>query len=100
LNEGFSLEQYRRQTGLEWTSIEHQILKAQERGLLEARDTASETAEAISTAAGRLPGLRPTDRAGWRPTDRAGWRPTDRAGWRPTELGRRFLNDLQLSFLA
>jgi len=22
------------------------------------------------------------------------------AGWRPTELGRRFLNDLQLSFLA
>jgi oxygen-independent coproporphyrinogen-3 oxidase len=92
LNEGFSLEQYRRQTGLEWTSIEHQILKAQERGLLEARDTANETAEAISTAAGRLPGLRPTDRAGWRPTDRA--------GWRPTELGRRFLNDLQLSFLA
>ncbi len=70
LNEGFSLHDYRRQTGLEWESIEHKIKEAEGRGLLE-----------------------PT-------VDLPGWRPTDLPGWRPTDLGRRFLNDLQLSFLA
>jgi oxygen-independent coproporphyrinogen-3 oxidase len=68
LNEGFLLQDYRRQTGLEWPSIEHKIMEAEQRGLLEPQPP--------------------------------GWRPTDRPGWRPTELGRRFLNDLQLSFLA
>ncbi len=78
LNEGFSLHDYRRQTGLEWESIEHKIIEAEGRGLLE-----------------------PTvDLPGWKPTDLPGWKPTDQSGWRPTELGRRFLNDLQLSFLA
>jgi oxygen-independent coproporphyrinogen-3 oxidase len=60
LNEGFSLHEYERQTGLEWASIEHKIAAAMDRGLLEAREQ----------------------------------------GWKPTDLGRRFLNDLLLSFLA
>ncbi len=60
LNEGFSLHEYERQTGLEWASIEHKIAAAMDRGLLEARAQ----------------------------------------GWKPTDLGRRFLNDLLLGFLA
>jgi oxygen-independent coproporphyrinogen-3 oxidase len=72
LKEGFSLQDYQRQTGLDWASIEHKIAQAQGRGLIEA------------TSGGPPPG----------------WRPTDAPGWRPTELGRRFLNDLLLSFLA
>jgi oxygen-independent coproporphyrinogen-3 oxidase len=88
LNEGFSLQDYQRQTGLDWASIEHKIAQAQGRGLIEA------------TSGGPPPGWRPTDAPGWRPTDAPGWRPTDAPGWRPTELGRRFLNDLLLSFLA
>jgi putative oxygen-independent coproporphyrinogen III oxidase len=60
LNEGFTLRDYRRQTGLEMDSVEVKIAQAERRGLL---------------------------------TGRTG-------GWRPTELGRRFLNDLQASFLA
>jgi len=60
LNEGFTLNDYRRQTGLEMESLEVKIGQAERRGLL---------------------------------TRRTG-------GWRPTELGRRFLNDLQASFLA
>ncbi len=63
LNEGFSLHEYERQTGLEWASIEHKIAAAMDRGLLEAR------------------ALGPP-------------------GWKPTDLGRRFLNELLLSFLA
>jgi putative oxygen-independent coproporphyrinogen III oxidase len=60
LNEGFSVGDYRRGTGLELASVEPRLAKALERGLLETRGD----------------------------------------GWCPTELGRRFLNDLQLSFLA
>jgi putative oxygen-independent coproporphyrinogen III oxidase len=60
LNEGFSLEDYRRGTGLELDSVADRLAKAEERGLL----------------AGSAD------------------------GWLPTELGRRFLNDLQASFLA
>jgi putative oxygen-independent coproporphyrinogen III oxidase len=60
LNEGFSLEDYRRQTGLELDSVADRLVKAEQRGLLMSRGD----------------------------------------GWCPTELGRRFLNDLQASFLA
>jgi oxygen-independent coproporphyrinogen-3 oxidase len=60
LNEGFSLDDYRRATGLAMTSVEAKLAAAERRGLLEPR---------------------------------AG-------GWQATEMGRRFLNDLQLSFLA
>jgi putative oxygen-independent coproporphyrinogen III oxidase len=60
LNEGFTVGDYRRQTGLEMDSVEAKLVAGQERGLL----------------------TRWAD------------------GWRPTELGRRFLNDLQASFLA
>ncbi len=84
LNEGFSVDDYQRQTGLEWASIEHKIVHARERGLLELA----------------APGWRPTDLPGWKPTDLPGWKPTDLPGWKPTDLGRRFLNELLLSFLA
>jgi putative oxygen-independent coproporphyrinogen III oxidase len=60
LNEGFTVDDYRRRTGLEMDSVAPKLAYAQGRGLLESRED----------------------------------------GWRPTELGRRFLNDLQLSFLA
>jgi putative oxygen-independent coproporphyrinogen III oxidase len=60
LNEGFSVDDYRRRTGLEMNSVAPRLANAQGRGLLESRED----------------------------------------GWRPTELGRRFLNDLQASFLA
>jgi putative oxygen-independent coproporphyrinogen III oxidase len=60
LNEGFSVGDYRRRTGLEMDSVAPRLVDAERRGLLESRED----------------------------------------GWRPTELGRRFLNDLQLSFLA
>jgi oxygen-independent coproporphyrinogen-3 oxidase len=60
LNEGFSVGDYRRRTGLEMNSVAPRLADAEERGLLESRED----------------------------------------GWRPTELGRRFLNDLQASFLA
>jgi putative oxygen-independent coproporphyrinogen III oxidase len=60
LNEGFCVDDYRRQTGLEMDSVAPRLANAQERGLMESRED----------------------------------------GWRPTELGRRFLNDLQASFLA
>jgi putative oxygen-independent coproporphyrinogen III oxidase len=60
LNEGFSVDDYRRRTGLEMNSVAPRLALACERGLLESRED----------------------------------------GWRPTELGRRFLNDLQLRFLA
>ena len=60
LNEGFSVGDYRRRTGLEMNSVAPRLASACERGLLENRED----------------------------------------GWRPTELGRRFLNDLQASFLA
>ncbi|MEP6545894.1 MAG: radical SAM family heme chaperone HemW [Gammaproteobacteria bacterium] len=59
LNEGFSLRDYQRQTGLPMETIEVKLGTAAQRGLVAAR----------------------------------------REGWRPTELGRRFLNDLQSSFL-
>jgi oxygen-independent coproporphyrinogen-3 oxidase len=60
LNEGFTVHDYRRRTGLDMDSVEARLVEAQGRGLLAGR-----------------------------------------AGvWRPTELGRRFLNDLQASFLA
>jgi putative oxygen-independent coproporphyrinogen III oxidase len=60
LNEGFTIRDYRRRTGLEMASVEARLAEGQARGLLTSRaDT-----------------------------------------WRPTELGRRFLNDLQGSFLA
>jgi putative oxygen-independent coproporphyrinogen III oxidase len=60
LNEGFTVSDYRRQTGLEMDSLEVKIAQAERRGLLASRT----------------------------------------GGWCPTELGRRFLNDLQASFLA
>jgi putative oxygen-independent coproporphyrinogen III oxidase len=60
LNEGFTLRDYRRRTGLEMDSVEGKIAQAERRGLLAAQS----------------------------------------GGWCPTELGRRFLNDLQASFLA
>jgi coproporphyrinogen III oxidase-like Fe-S oxidoreductase len=59
LNEGFSMRDYRRRTGLEMSSIEGKLAAAEQRGLITARAD----------------------------------------GWQPTELGRRFLNDLQASFL-
>ncbi len=61
LNEGFTSQDYRRQTGLGIESVAAKLGAAEEHGLME-----------------KSPG----------------------AGWRPTELGRRFLNDLQASFLA
>jgi oxygen-independent coproporphyrinogen-3 oxidase len=60
LNEGFTVRDYRRRTGLEMPSVEVQLAAAQARGLLTSRADV----------------------------------------WHPTELGRRFLNDLQASFLA
>jgi putative oxygen-independent coproporphyrinogen III oxidase len=60
LNEGFTVHDYRRQTGLEIESVLTELAEAERRGLL------AQEADA----------------------------------WRPTELGRRFLNDLQASFLA
>ena len=60
LNEGFTVGDYRRRTGLEMGSVEARLAEGQARGLLSNQaDT-----------------------------------------WRPTELGRRFLNDLQASFLS
>jgi putative oxygen-independent coproporphyrinogen III oxidase len=60
LNEGFTVRDYRRRTGLDMDSVEAKLAEAEGRGLLAGR-----------------------------------------AGvWRATELGRRFLNDLQASFLA
>jgi oxygen-independent coproporphyrinogen-3 oxidase len=67
LNEGFSLGDYARQTGLAIASIEATLRRAEARGLLETGLHCGQTLE---------------------------------PGWRPTELGRRFLNDLQASFLA
>jgi oxygen-independent coproporphyrinogen-3 oxidase len=61
LNDGFTLEEYRRRTGLAAGSLEIPLTKARAKGLLEAQGEAA---------------------------------------WRPTELGRRFLNDLQATFLA
>jgi oxygen-independent coproporphyrinogen-3 oxidase len=60
LNEGFTVHDYRCQTGLEIESVLAKLAEGERRGLLEQRADA----------------------------------------WRPTELGRRFLNDLQASFLA
>jgi putative oxygen-independent coproporphyrinogen III oxidase len=60
LNEGFTLDDYRRQTGLGIESVAPKLASGEGQGLLERT----------------------------------------RGGWRPTELGRRFLNDLQASFLA
>jgi oxygen-independent coproporphyrinogen-3 oxidase len=60
LNDGFTVSDYRRGTGLAVAAIEGKLAAAEGRGLLMAR---------------------------------AG-------GWQPTELGRRFLNNLLLSFLA
>ena len=60
LNEGFTVHDYRRQTGLEIDSVLAELAGGQRRGLLAQ----------------------------------------DADAWRPTELGRRFLNDLQASFLA
>ncbi|HMD27055.1 MAG TPA: radical SAM family heme chaperone HemW [Steroidobacteraceae bacterium] len=60
LNEGFTIRDYRRRTGLEMASAESKLASGVERGLLTSRVD----------------------------------------GWFPTELGRRFLNDLQASFLA
>jgi oxygen-independent coproporphyrinogen-3 oxidase len=60
LNEGFTVRDYRRRTGLEMASVEAKLADGQTRGLLTSvEDT-----------------------------------------WRPTELGLRFLNDLQGSFLS
>ena len=59
LNEGFTVRDYVRRTGLEIASVEARLAAGQGRGLLTSRAD----------------------------------------GWRPTELGRRFLNDLQASFL-
>jgi len=60
LNEGFTVRDFRRRTGLEMASVERQAAEGEARGLL----------------------VRRAD------------------GWHPSELGRRFLNDLQVSFLA
>ncbi len=60
LNEGFTVQDYRRRTGLEMASVEGKLAEGEARGLLVSRAD----------------------------------------GWHPTELGRRFLNDLQASFLA
>jgi|SRR5579863_4257022 len=60
LNEGFTVGDFRRRTGLEMASVEGKLAEGEARGLLASRAD----------------------------------------GWHPTELGRRFLNDLQLSFLA
>jgi len=60
LNEGFTVSDFRRRTGLEMASVERTLAEGEARGLL----------------------VRRAD------------------GWHPSELGRRFLNDLQLSFLA
>jgi coproporphyrinogen III oxidase-like Fe-S oxidoreductase len=60
LNEGFTVQDYRRQTGLGIESVLAKLAEGERRGLL------AQQADA----------------------------------WRPTELGRRFLNDLQASFLA
>jgi putative oxygen-independent coproporphyrinogen III oxidase len=60
LNEGFTVCDYRRRTGLEMPSVGGKLAAAEARGLLTGRADA----------------------------------------WQPTELGRRFLNDLQASFLA
>lgn len=60
LNEGFSPQDYQRQTGLAMQTVEVKLGAAVQRGLVMARPD----------------------------------------GWCPTELGRRFLNDLQASFLA
>jgi oxygen-independent coproporphyrinogen-3 oxidase len=60
LNEGFTVRDYRRRTGLEMASVEGKLAEGEARGLLMSRAD----------------------------------------NWRPTELGRRFLNDLQASFLA
>jgi oxygen-independent coproporphyrinogen-3 oxidase len=59
LNEGFTIRDYRRRTGLEMASVEGKLAEGEARGLLVSRGD----------------------------------------GWCPTELGRRFLNDLLLSFL-
>jgi putative oxygen-independent coproporphyrinogen III oxidase len=60
LNEGFTIGDYRQQTGLEIGSAQPKLAAGVDRGLLATRVD----------------------------------------GWYPTELGRRFLNDLQASFLA
>jgi oxygen-independent coproporphyrinogen-3 oxidase len=60
LNEGFTAHDYRSRTGLPMASVEGNLARGVERGLLLEQE----------------------------------------AGWRPTELGFRFLNDLQASFLA
>ena len=60
LNDGFTLRDYRRRTGLGTESVAATLAAVEGRGLLERRT----------------------------------------GGWRPTELGRRFLNDLQASFLT
>jgi oxygen-independent coproporphyrinogen-3 oxidase len=60
LNEGFTVRDYRRRTGLGMASVEGKLAEGEARGLLTSRADV----------------------------------------WRPTELGRRFLNDLQASFLA
>jgi putative oxygen-independent coproporphyrinogen III oxidase len=60
LNEGFTVHDYRRQTGLGIDSVLAKLAEGERRGLL------AQQADA----------------------------------WRPTELGRRFLNDLQASFLG
>jgi putative oxygen-independent coproporphyrinogen III oxidase len=60
LNEGFTVRDYRRRTGLDMASVEAKLADGEGRGLLASRGD----------------------------------------GWHPTELGRRFLNDLQASFLA
>jgi putative oxygen-independent coproporphyrinogen III oxidase len=60
LNEGFTVGDFRRRTGLEMASVERTLADGEARGLL----------------------VRRAD------------------GWHPSELGRRFLNDLQVSFLA
>ena len=60
LNEGFTVRDFQRRTGLEMTSVHGKLAEGEARGLLVSRAD----------------------------------------GWHPTELGRRFLNDLQASFLA
>jgi putative oxygen-independent coproporphyrinogen III oxidase len=59
LNEGFTVQEYLGQTGLDMSTIAVKLGEARQRGLMERRV----------------------------------------AGWRATDLGRRFLNDLQGSFL-